>query len=50
MKLKSFGCSFIFGLELSDIGAKSKKYSQLTWPAIIAQRQGLEYECYARPG
>jgi hypothetical protein len=50
MKLKSFGCSFIFGNELSDITTKSKKYSQLTWPAIIAQRQGLEYGCYARPG
>jgi len=50
MKLKSFGCSFIFGTELSDITAKSKKYSQLTWPAIIAQRLGLEYACYARAG
>ena len=50
MKLKSFGCSFIFGIELGDITAKSKKYSQLTWPALIAQRQGLDYECYARPG
>ena len=50
MKLKSFGCSFIFGSELSDITVTSKKYSQLTWPAILAQRQGLEYACYARPG
>jgi len=50
MKLKSFGCSFIFGSELADITTKSKKYSQLTWPAIIAQRQGLDYACYARPG
>ena len=50
MKLKSFGCSFIFGSELSDITIKSKKYSQLTWPAIIAQRLGMEYACYARPG
>jgi len=50
MKLKSFGCSFIFGSELSDITIKSKKYSQLTWPAIIAQRLGMEYTCHARPG
>jgi len=50
MKLKSFGCSFIFGTELSDITNRTKKYSQLTWPAIIAQRQGLEYRCYAKPG
>jgi len=50
MKLKSFGCSFIFGSELSDITNRTKKYSQLTWPALIAQRQGLQYGCYARPG
>ena len=50
MKLKSFGCSFIFGSELSDITNRTKKYSQLTWPAIIAQRQGLDYACYARSG
>jgi hypothetical protein len=50
MKLKSFGCSFIFGSDLADITAKSKKYSQCTWPALIAQRQHLEYSCYARSG
>lgn len=50
MKLKSFGCSFIFGSDLSDITTKSKKYSQLTWPAIIAQRLDMEYWCFARPG
>ena len=50
MKLKSFGCSFIFGTELSDITNRTKKYSQLTWPAVIAQRQGLEYGCYASSG
>ena len=50
MKLKSFGCSFIFGSELSDITNRTKKYSQLTWPAIIAQRLELDYACYAKPG
>ena len=50
MKLKSFGCSFIFGNELSDITVKSKNHSQLTWPALIAQRLNMEYACYARPG
>jgi len=50
MKLKSFGCSFIFGTELSDITNRTKKYSQLTWPALIAQHQGLQYSCHARPG
>ena len=50
MKLKSFGCSFIFGSELSDITNRTKKYSQLTWPAIIAHRLELDYACYAKPG
>ena len=50
MKLKSFGCSFIFGSELSDITNRTKKYSQLTWPAISAQRLELDYACYAKPG
>ena len=47
MKLKSFGCSFIFGTELADV---SKKPSQLTWPALIAQRLELDYACYAQAG
>ena len=50
MNLKSFGCSFIFGTELSDITNRTKKYSQLTWPALIAQRLGLKYSCYANAG
>lgn len=50
MKLKSFGCSFIWGSELSDITNKNKKFSLLTWPALIAQQKSLEYQCYARPG
>jgi hypothetical protein len=52
MKLKSFGCSFIFGSELSDDGA-GQSYatpSQLTWPAHLARHLDYEYECYARPG
>jgi len=52
MKLKSFGCSFIFGSELSDDGG-GQSYatpSQLTWPAHLARHLGYEYECYARPG
>lgn len=52
MKLKSFGCSFIFGSDLSDetLGEPYEKASQLTWPALLAQDLGLEYQCYARPG
>jgi hypothetical protein len=52
MKLKSFGCSFIFGSELADDG-RDKPYatpSQLTWPAHLASHLNYNYECYARPG
>jgi hypothetical protein len=52
MNLKSFGCSFIFGSELSDDG-KNSRYatgSQLTWPAHIAQHLGYNYLTYSRPG
>ena len=52
MKLKSFGCSFIFGTDLADEtrGEPYVQSSQLTWPALLAQDLGLEYECHARPG
>ena len=47
MILKSFGCSFIYGNELSDC---TTKFSQSTWPALYAKHHGLDYQCYARPG
>ena len=47
MKLKSFGCSFIFGTDLDDDGRAA---SNLTWPAQIAKKLNYQYECYARPG
>lgn len=47
-KLKSFGCSFIFGSELQD--DCTNKPSGLTWPALIAKNLDFKYECYARPG
>ena len=52
MKLKSFGCSFIFGSELADDGRGylSAKPSQFTWPALLAQDLNYNYECYARAG
>ena len=56
MKLKSFGCSFVFGSELSDIHEElllknpMGKFSRLTWPALLSDRLGYNYECYARPG
>ena len=52
MIIKSFGCSFVFGSELADDG-KIGRYatgSQLTWPALIAQHYGYQYNTYARPG
>jgi len=42
MKLKSFGCSFIYGSDLRD--------RSQTWPALISKMLGIEYECYAIPG
>jgi len=49
MKLKSFGCSFIFGTDLSDCYSVPKG-SQLTWPALLAQYLERPYECHAIPG
>jgi hypothetical protein len=56
MKVKSFGCSFIFGTELHDNPSAHVtilpvgKFSRLTWPALISQQLNSEYECHARPG
>ena len=52
MNLKSFGCSFIFGNELSDdgYGTAFGTPSQLTWPAHLAKSLGYNYQCYANPG
>ena len=51
MKIKSFGCSFIFGSDLADDGYETQSYtpSKLTWPALIAEQLSLDYECYAMP-
>lgn len=52
MKLKSFGCSFIFGSELADDGRDLRipTASNQTWPAHLARHFNYDYECYARPG
>lgn len=52
MKLKSFGCSFIFGSDLADDGRNQRvpTPSQQTWPAHLARHMGYDYECLARPG
>jgi hypothetical protein len=50
-KLKSFGCSFIYGSELQDTALDhGLSPSQSTWPALISKQLNLEYHCYARPG
>ena len=52
MKLKSFGCSFIFGTDLHDDSRTAPKAtpSNFSWPALLAQHHGWDYTCYARPG
>ena len=53
MKLKSFGCSFFYGSDLTDqINHDWPPYahSNLTWPALISKKYQIEYECYAEPG
>jgi len=53
MKLKSFGCSFVYGSDLSDHSDAEGPpggYSKKTWPSLLANKLNLEYECYAEPG
>lgn len=52
MKLKSFGCSFIYGNDLLDDNRAGgfATPSQLTWPAVIAKQLQVPYECFAKPG
>lgn len=54
MKLKSFGCSFIYGTDLSDCPdlkpGDRLRPSNKTWPALIAKKMDLEYQCLAWPG
>lgn len=49
MPLKSFGCSFIYGSDLSDAGSYANP-SQLTWPAYLSRHLQKSYECHAKPG
>jgi hypothetical protein len=52
MILKSFGCSFIYGSNLSDDNSKDPLAlpSQLAWPALLAKNLDCPYQCYAWPG
>lgn len=51
MKLKSFGCSFVYGSELADCPVSiNDRPSKLSWPALVAQHYNLWYSCRAWPG
>jgi hypothetical protein len=50
MKLKSFGCSFIWGSELADNVANPAIPSTSTWPALLAKKLDVDYQCFARGG
>ena len=53
MMLTSYGCSFMFGTDLADsemIPNTPGRPSQHTWPALLAQRLELSYQCRAYPG
>ena len=52
MNIASFGCSLTLGTELSDQshGKFGQRPSNLTWPALIAQKLGMEYRCMAQGG
>lgn len=53
MKLKSFGCSFVFGTDLGDEQSSADapiQASKKTWPALLSNHLGCDYECHARPG
>jgi hypothetical protein len=50
--LKSFGCSFIYGSELPGVSFEEGLFtpSIFSWPAVIAEKLKMNYECYASPG
>jgi len=52
MKVKSFGCSFIFGTDLADDGRNGPwaTASNFTWPALIAKQLNWDYKCWAHGG
>jgi len=54
MKLKSFGCSFIFGSELylqaKDNNATGEHLSHDSWPSLVADHYQVPHENYAWPG
>lgn len=47
-KIIAVGDSFLYGNELPD--CTPEKPSNLTWPALIAQEMGLQYQSLSKPG
>ena len=54
MKIKSFGCSFIYGSGLEPNNKDSNQIGYLpsfnTWPSLMADHYKTEFENYAWPG
>jgi hypothetical protein len=55
MKIKSFGCSFIYGSELilTDKESNCRGFSplsQASWPSLVADHYQAEFENYSWPG
>lgn len=50
MKLKSFGCSFIYGDDLADTHLFEDPWSAYTWPSLLARDLDIRHECYAKSG
>jgi hypothetical protein len=54
MKIKSFGCSFIYGSELfltdKEKNSIGNPLSHDTWPSLLADHYKTEFENYAWPG
>jgi hypothetical protein len=49
--IKSFGCSFIYGSELTGESFEYMYSSSLvSWPSLIAEDLQINHECYASPG
>jgi len=52
MKIKSFGCSFTYGSELSfrDTDTKEPFPLHASWPLLVAEHYKLEFENFSWPG
>jgi hypothetical protein len=48
--LKSFGCSFIYGDDLSDTFKYKDPWSSYTWPALLAKDLNIPHISYSKSG